>query len=838
MGATFLAFLNEIMKKFIHAACFFFYAIGFYFAGGAVFAHAQLLTGFDEPSVVQPSYSARTYEAPVYDTPQTIERQETPEYGRPLEPKLYSDEKIVRNSADETPFWIENEEKMVDLSPVAQPMSGFTAALPNVADTEQPVDLQADDLSYDESGRFVTATGNVMMAQAGRILRADVVTYDVNADKITARGNVVLNDVTGDVYLAEEVELSNRLKDGMVQGLRTMLADGSRFMAASGTRSEGVETVMEDATYTACEVCEENPEADPVWQIRAAEMTHDAEEHTVSYKHARFELAGVPVFYTPYLSHSDGSVKRKSGFLTPSGGFRSNLGTFVKTRYYWDVAPDKDATIGVMAMTQEAPLLEGQWRQRWGSAAAVIDGGVTYSQRTDSVSGVAVQKDEELRGHVFAEGLWDMNEKWRSGVRVNWASDDQYLRQYDLDREDVLENEVYAERFSGRNYAVGRLLTFQDIRVAEERSLDQPEVLPEIITSFIGEPGSMPVLGGRWQVQGSFLGLQRDGSDQDLNRLSGNLGWKRRLVSDYGVVSDASVSLRGDLYSSRDLESAVSDPTRDDSATESRFFPQAHIQSSYPVAKQFDSSQVTVEPIAALTFAPNINVNEDIPNEDSQDVQIDANNIFEPNRFPGLDRVEDQSRVTYGVRTGIYGDNGDLANVFLGQSRRFSDDDNPFPEGSGLDDQESDYVGQVRFIYQGNNRLDYRFELDHDGLASQRHEVDATTKVLNRLDLNLNYLFAKALDGTDIDESREQLRLGSALLVHPEWRILAGGTQDLGAQPGLRRVYTGLDYLGQCISWSILGQRNLTDDVSGESDTEILFRVGLKNLGEFTSSGL
>lgn len=59
---------------------------------------------------------------------------------------------------------------------------------------------------------------------------------------------------------------------------------------------------------------------------------------------------------------------------------------------------------------------------------------------------------------------------------------------------------------------------------------------------------------------------------------------------------------------------------------------------------------------------------------------------------------------------------------------------------------------------------------------------------------------------------------------------------DLGTEPGLREAYLGFDYLGQCLSWSLVGQRSLTEEVSGDSSSEIMFRIGLKNLGDYASS--
>ena len=778
------------IHKCFSGLCILLYLVG----GFSSVAKAQVLTGYFEESEIVPGH------IPVRSVVES-----PPEFG----------------NFDESP--ISAQGPLLTTSEEAKPAG-------------EPVDLQADSISHDELTQTVIASGDVFLVQDNRILRADQISYDLENDKAMASGHVVLNEASGDIHYAEEFVLEDKLKNGFVQELKTYLNDGSRFTAREGRRENGNTTIMKDASYTPCEPCKAKPEKPPVWQIVAAEVIHDETEHRVAYKHARFEVKGVPVVYTPYFSHPDGTIKRKSGFLSPSAGFKSELGAFAEGSYYWNIAPDKDATLGLMVMSKEDPLVFGQWRQRWNEAALELEGGITNSGRTEKQAGIDIDQDEEVRGHVKAEGLWDINEKWRAGVNSEWASDDQYMRQYDFSNEDILENEIYAERFSGRNYAAGRILSFQDIRVRENQ-VDQPEVLPEITTSFIGEPGAVPLVKGRWSLNGSLLGLEREGSEQDMNRLSLAGGWERRLVSNYGLLTSVNADIRGDFYSVRDRDVATAGSGRSKESTKARLFPNLHVQSSYPLVKDYERAQVTIAPVAAVTMVPNIDVSDDIPNEDSQDVQIDASNIFESNRFPGLDRIEDKSRVTYGMRTGIYGYGGSYGDIFLGQSYRFDDDDTPFPEGSGLDQQESDIVGQISGAYKNQYTLNYRFQLDNKTMASQRHEVDAFAD-WNRFRLSSRYLFAKALEGTDIDESREQAQASAAYYVTRDWRLRLGGTQDLGDDPGLRQAFTGIDYFGQCVSMSLSGIRSLTDDASGESDTEVVFRLGLKNLGEYEESSL
>ena len=781
-------------------------------------AQAQLLTGYPQAKSIK-------------DEPLPIPQEVEPS-AEPIE--LFIATPQGQKTRDDKSFNIVS--KTNGYTPLLTQNRSSNGASESQSSEKAPVDISADSMSRDEMNDTVSASGDVFIVQDGRILRADDVLYDVSADQVAASGYVVLNEENGDIHLVDRAQYSNALRDGEVDTLRTVLNDGSRFTAEHGELKGGTQTTMHGATYTPCEPCKEDPERSPVWGIVASEVHHDKEERRVSYKNARFEALGVPVAYTPYFSHPDGTIKQKSGFLAPSFGYKSELGAFLENNYYWAIAPDQDATFGLTVMTEQAPLGTAEYRKRWEDAYLELSGGITSSDRTDRSAGEDIDESDELRGHVFAEGVWDMNEKWRSGFKVNWTSDDQYLRQYDFDDEDVLESEVFAERFSGRNYAAGRLLSFQDTRI-REIPLDQPDVLPEVVASFKGEPGAVPLVKGQWTVDASALGLRRDSGEQDLQRVSLEAGWNRRFVSDYGFLTSVDATARGDVYHSTDRTVATLGSGRSTSATEVRAFPQLHVQSSYPMARQFEKFQAKIEPVAALTVSTDLQDEDSFPNEDSNDVQIDASNIFEPNRFPGLDRVEDRSRVTYGFRSGLFGYDGSYGDIFLGQSYRFDEDDNPFPQGSGLSQQDSDVVGQVSGSYKNIYDLNYRFQLSNENLASRRHEVDASAD-WNRFRLQSRYLFAGALAGTDIVESREQLSADAQFYFTDKWRTHFGAKQDLGETPGLREAYAGLDYLGQCLFWSITGERNLTRDSTGESSTEILFRIGLKNLGEFEESSL
>lgn len=691
---------------------------------------------------------------------------------------------------------------------------------------EAPVNLTARQLSHDEESQVVTALGDVELVQGEKILRADKVAYNLGTDTVTAIGNVSLLDEDGSVHFAEYVQLSGNMKDGFVHQLLSLLADGSRFTAAEARRENGTKITMTDASYTPCKVCEENPE--PVWQIKADKVVHDEVEKTVKYKNARLEMLGVPLAFTPVFSHADPSVKRKSGFIRPQYGWTDDVGTYVQGGYYFgDIAPDMDATLQVRPTTLAGTLLQGQWRQRFEDGRIQVDASGARSDRTEENGQV---DQNRWRGHVFADGQFDLNDKWRAGFGVERASDKGYLRLYDLSRKDVLESEAYAERFSGRDYSRVGVLDFQDVRLGIRP--DQPAVLPQAEHRMTGAPGG--TLGGRWTAGVSALSLQRGGQDQDMQRASVDAGWERRDITASGIALQLGLSGRGDFYAVQDSDAAALNPALDANTQTVRGAAVAGVTASYPLVKRLQKSQAVIEPLIGASFSPQVDDDDtDIPNEDSIDVQLDTNNLFSDSRFPGIDRQEDGARVNYGLKSGVYADSGRFGKAFIGQSYRFDEDD-IFPQGSGLEDKASDIVGQINVGLSRYLNADYRFQLDNRNLSAHRHEIQASGGN-ERFDLDLGYLYIDGIAGTGFTEAREQVQVGGDYRLNERWWLNASTLTDLGEEPGLRKGSLGLNYADECFSFALQGTRNLLREASGESGTVILMRFGFKNIGEFST---
>src|SRR6267378_1412385 len=208
-----------------------------------------------------------------------------------------------------------------------------------------PVVFQADEVQYDEQLGLTVAKGHVEISQGGEVLLADTVSYNQRTDTITASGHVSLLESTGEVTFADFMELRDSMSNVFAQNVRRLLADRSRLAANAARRVNGNRFELRRGIYSPCDLCKNDPSAPPAWQFKAREISDDKELKLIEFRDAVLEVDGIPIFYTPYLSEPDPSVKRASGFLTPTLGNSNTNGFHVAIPYFWVIDSDKDLTL-------------------------------------------------------------------------------------------------------------------------------------------------------------------------------------------------------------------------------------------------------------------------------------------------------------------------------------------------------------------------------------------------------------------------------------------------------------------------------------------------------------
>lgn len=695
--------------------------------------------------------------------------------------------------------------------------------------------ITAQHMSSDENTGIVTAAGKVEISRNDYVLHADKVTYNKNTGVMHAEGHVAILDPTGEVEFANQEEITGDMKQAFAENIGILFPDNSRFAARRAQRYEGRYMVAEQGSYTACNVCKENPDHPPLWEVHGEKIVHDNVEHEIYYHDATVNFAGLPVMYTPYFSAPDPTVDRRQGLLAPTPGISPNIGDFIKIPYYFDIAPNEDAVFAPTFSTKDTAQLGGEYRRRFAQGAMQFTGSFTH---TDLVSTVGINEGKQWRGNLNGNFLYNIDNQWRAGTDVAFASDKSYLQRYHISSADQLTSRAYLEGFRGRDYAVTNMYYFEDLRPGTQPV--QPLVLPEAKFSALGDPGQ--TLGGRWSLGGSLLSTTRDNKNQSINqqgpdtrRASLNAGWERQLISNTGLVVTPSALMRTDSYWADNVINPNNSGQNFNNIILARQFEQANVVARYPISRNGDGYQHLIEPIVAVTAAPEIKADPRLPIEDSSDVEFDETNLFSPNRFTGTDLIEGGSRATYGLRNAFTMNNGARVDIFGGQSYAFTKD-NLFPEESGLHRQLSDYVGRIDLLPFDWISANYGFRLNEHSFSPERQDalVSVGAPVFRPY---VRYISADQTETTGIVDKVEEATLGFSSTFAKYWTLTASHTQEFQPQPGARGTGLNLTYADECFVFGVGANHDDTQRADISSGTSVLFHFFLKNVGGIHTDG-
>jgi LPS-assembly protein len=708
--------------------------------------------------------------------------------------------------------------------------------------TRQPLLFSADDVTYDNQLGIVIARGNVEISQDNRTLLADTVSYNQRTDTVIATGHVSLLDETGNVTFGDYVELSNDLKDGFIKNVRMLMSDRSRVAGNTALRTNGNRVEIRRGVYSPCDLCKDDPKKPPVWQLKAARMVHDESAKQIEYQDTWLELLGIPVLYTPYLSHPDPSVKRRSGFLVPSFGGSSELGTHATIPYYWVIAPDKDLLFDPILSTEEGLDLAGTYRQRFGNGSLTV-----FGSGTDSLNGTDALGNHtgrtEWRGNIDANGTFDLTDQLRASFTLDRASDQTYTRVYGFGTWDsFLTSDATLEDFDGRNYGAITAYSFQSLRLGVDDK-NQAIVAPIADYTWYGRPTSW---GGRFTTSVDAMNLVRE-SGPTTQRVSLGTEFDRPFTLPDGELWNTVLAVRGDAYYATDNQPTGAGNSLDGST--GRVFPQLGLEWRYPLAKRFGHSNLVIEPMAALYAAPVGGNSLRIPNNDSQAFEFTDADLFQRDRLYGYDQVDGGQRVDYALHA-AWSDNDDHhGDALFGQSYRFQKS-SIFGPGTGLEHQASDYVGRVSFSPNDYIDLSYHFRLDQRDMRAEHQGANADFGPYN-LRFSLGYIDLSD-DPRDDQSSLQQLSAGVTYRFNDYWSISLNTVRDLGT-PGEETAtelaedqLTGqtsnnslnnsvaVTYTDECLTFELsFAQSGISDRDVKPGDT-ILFEFVFKNLGEIS----
>lgn len=682
---------------------------------------------------------------------------------------------------------------------------------------EIDVYFSADSLENDSANDTVVAKGNVEIIRQNLTLKADNVTYNQKTDHIIAKGNVVLLEKNGNVVFADEVNLKDKMQHADVENIKVILLDKTRFAAKSFHKKADDSKVLRNAVYTPCDNCAGE---DPLWQMKALKIIHDPTGKNVEYQNAFLEIKGVPVLYTPYFSHPDPSVKRRSGFLYPRLMSNGYLGAGIQPQYFWDISEHENLTYN--------PILSSDK----GIVHSAVYNKYFYRGELNASGTVMREEDDEdkkgTRGNLFLQGRYEINNYWVADTDINYASDGSYLSDLDLPKKDDswLTSRVRLQAFDNRNYA--NIETYYyDFLSYNLQNENKPYVLPLMGYENISSPNSF---GAYTKTTLSAASIYHE-EDDASHRLSMINSWNLPYNSPLGDKYNLSASLKSDLYY---VSRYHYDNETDYTGTTARVFPQLGLEWRYPFIKNTENSSQILEPIIVAAVAPSdSNKDEKIPNEDSEYVNITDVNVFDLDRYSGYDRNDTGSRVSYGLNWSFYNKDWGRSAVLLAQTYEFDKKDNIF-NAPGEENNFSDYVGRIYSKPTDYFSLIYRFRLDKDDYNINYSELTSTIGN-NVLNLSTSYIFFPETDENSFIDNyrRKEIYTNLEAKLTRNWSADIFVRQDLENDELISKGGS-IIYEDECAKFALSAEKNYSNDPEDEDDGsefEFFFTFFLKTLG-------
>jgi LPS-assembly protein len=720
----------------------------------------------------------------------------------------------------------------VPASAVAQARPGPAPAAANPAQQDQIVEFSADEVTYDDNADILTASGDVRMNREGNYLAADKVIWERKTGQVYAQGNVILLTPQGDKLVGDTVQLTDTLRDGTVSNLLIVLENGARVAAARGTRSGDV-TTLENAIYSPCPVttatgCPKRPS----WAITAARVIDDPSTGRTRFIAGHLQIFGVTIPLLPIFKISRGK-EGSSGWLAPDFSISSKKGFEIAEPYHWQLGTNRDLTLTPHVYTGVLPAIEAKYRQldKWG--AFQIGGFVTYGT-IESVDPEVTSTKKGFRGYFEANGRAQLDPYWSVTTSLRAATDKTLTRRYDITNDDRLRNVVDVERISPDSYITIAGWAFEGLR-SEDIQKEIPIALPAIDARFRKED----LFGGTLQIQANSLSIIRI-EGQDTQRAFASAEWDLRRLTPWGQELTLTAYGRGDVYHTDDAGSTVVPIYSGTDGWHTRAIGALAADIKWPFIGPLLGGIQRLTPRVQLVLTPPT-PNIDIPNEDARSIDLEDSNLFALNRFPGYDRWEDASRITYGMDWTLDRPNLSIEST-IGQSYRLVDRPGIFPQGTGLTDRWSDIVGRTSIRYGRLLDLTHRFRIDKDNFAVRRNEIDLTIGTTQTY-AQIGYLkLNRDVDAT-IEDLRdvEELRVAGRILFARYWSVFGAAVVDLtdqtedplsmadGWEPVRDRL--GIQYEDDCLQIGLTWKRDYERVGTFRAGNTFGIHLALKGIG-------
>lgn len=695
-------------------------------------------------------------------------------------------------------------------------ISGNALGADNKQTNSNDINFSSEKLKVDEKTKIMIASGNVIITNNNRQLTADKVEYDQNLDKAIATGNVKLKEKDGSIYESERVILTNEFKSVVAIPLYGELIDKSFIKSNNFKKNDLGESYFKEGVYTACE-CDFKQDVKPIWRIETKDIKHDPATKTVYLKHPVMRIFSIPVYYLPYLSFPDWTVKRRSGFLTPVYGYSKQNRFHIKVPYYY--SPENDPTWDMTftshqnGKTGHADQLNIRKKYENSSLETNIYKGNLDTNKSDgdNVFGVNFKANSNL------------DNNWKMTIEGKYADQETFMRRYGFDSSDRYKSYLNLEKIKPNSISNIEIYNIQNLD--ETSSNNEPVLAPSISHHIFDSNKSY-----NYDVKLNAHSIYNDES-YDIKRWSGLAQINKKLnLTNMVLEGDANFGL--DLYSIQGRPSTDSNDNKYIDRLSSGF----SVAASNQYGIMSEEIGVVIEPKIQFSSVISSDRTDEVPNRDSSEFRLDQANLFLNNQYQGRDNIQRSDRINAGVSAYVMTEEmGDL-NFFIGQSQKISGTQKNI--SSANNDRQSHLINSISWNPSSLYNFSWFSLYNHHNLKSDTSDFNFN----GSLD-GWNYSTRhRSVDGAFVSDGidREELALGISKSFS-NWKTSYSRTYDLSndkeemISETLGLEYTGSGYMfGNCLT--VLFQYKSSGGVVDRDlvpEDSIYLTFNFRNLGAY-----
>ncbi len=669
-------------------------------------------------------------------------------------------------------------------------------------------DVTSDDIKI--ISKYSTIEKDQLAHFSGGVILIDK-TQKIIADELAFNRLLMQIDAIGSIhYQNDRINIFASELNASKKTLSTMMLDTSYQLFGSPGHGSAKKLQIStngglsliNSTFTTC--LDETPD----WQIKASEIKISANGDFGEAYNAQFRVFDIPVIYVPYFSFPV-SNKRTSGFLYPIIGNSTNRGFEIEVPFYWNIAPNMDATITPHYMSRRGTQLQTEFRYLSGLQSGAIN--LEYLDK-DS----ALKNNNDPRYLMRFQHIGTFSDNFRAYIDYTTISDDNYL--VDIGSKHYSSNDAYLYQVGELSYFGENWQTTMKLQDFEVLGNHEPsyKTLPHI---EISGQQPLPFLNGQFEVYSEISRFEAQNTEQvKANRYHVEAGFSFP-ISTPAWFFNSEFRLMHTYYQQDNIQ--LSNPLE---KTVNRTLSKVRFHGGINFDRDLsffgNKYRHTFEPQVQYLYIPEKDQS-NIGLYDTTNLQDDYNGLFRDRRYSGLDRIAGANQYTWGVTSRILdSSNLEIFRLSLGRIQYLSDPEEPLNYLISASKESNEAFNNQ----DASVAADLFFRLNHQWQFSGDIQYNTIDNFTNKSQMNVDYQFDKyntiqlnhRYTRNVSGSSLEQVSLLASIAINKDWAFVGRVSKDLRLKRSLE-AYSGFQYESCCWAVRFAYHRHINSNLDDEN---------------------